>query len=54
MISSTAENVCGASCQGCFIVWGAYIQHNRQTDDGHSGLGKALQAMAKAGVTMKY
>ena len=31
-----------------------YIQHNRQTDDGHSGLGKALQAMAKAGVTMKY
>lgn len=31
-----------------------YIQHNPQIADGLSGLGKALEAMAKAGVTMKY
>jgi predicted SnoaL-like aldol condensation-catalyzing enzyme len=31
-----------------------YIQHNPQIGDGLSGLGAALQAMAKAGVTMKY
>ncbi|MBX5204045.1 SnoaL-like domain-containing protein [Rhizobium sp. NZLR1] len=31
-----------------------YIQHNPQIADGLSGLGAALQAMAKAGVTMKY
>lgn len=31
-----------------------YIQHNPQIGDGLSGLGKALDAMAKAGVTMKY
>ena len=31
-----------------------YVQHNPQIADGLSGLGAALQAMAKAGVTMKY
>ncbi|MCJ0764841.1 nuclear transport factor 2 family protein [Variovorax terrae] len=31
-----------------------YIQHNPQIGDGLSGLGAALQAMAKAGLTMKY
>ena len=31
-----------------------YIQHNPQIADGLSGLGKALEAMAKQGVTMKY
>ena len=31
-----------------------YVQHNPQIADGLSGLGKALEAMAKAGVTMKY
>jgi len=31
-----------------------YIQHNPQIADGLTGLGAALQAMAKAGVTMKY
>lgn len=31
-----------------------YIQHNPQVADQVSGLGTALQAMAKAGVTMKY
>jgi predicted SnoaL-like aldol condensation-catalyzing enzyme len=31
-----------------------YVQHNPQIGDGLSGLGKALEAMAKAGVTMKY
>jgi predicted SnoaL-like aldol condensation-catalyzing enzyme len=31
-----------------------YHQHNPQIADGLSGLGAALQAMAKAGVTMKY
>ncbi|OLC65182.1 MAG: hypothetical protein AUH76_03135 [Candidatus Rokubacteria bacterium 13_1_40CM_4_67_11] len=31
-----------------------YIQHNPQIADGLSGLGKALEAMAKAGVWMKY
>jgi predicted SnoaL-like aldol condensation-catalyzing enzyme len=31
-----------------------YIQHNPQIGDGLSGLGKALEAMAKQGVTMKY
>jgi predicted SnoaL-like aldol condensation-catalyzing enzyme len=31
-----------------------YIQHNQQIGDGLSGLGRALEAMAKAGVTMKY
>lgn len=31
-----------------------YIQHNPQIGDGLSGLGKALEAMAAAGITMKY
>lgn len=31
-----------------------YHQHNPQIADGLSGLGAALQAMAKAGMTMKY
>lgn len=31
-----------------------YHQHNPQVADGLSGLGSALQAMAKAGLTMKY
>ena len=31
-----------------------YIQHNPQIGDGLSGLGAALQAMAKAGVAMRY
>lgn len=31
-----------------------YIQHNPQIADGLSGLGKALEAMAQQGVTMKY
>lgn len=32
----------------------AYVQHNPQIGDGLSGLGAALGAMAKAGITMKY
>lgn len=32
----------------------AYVQHNPQIADGLSGLGAALQAMAKAGITLKY
>ena len=31
-----------------------YIQHNPNIGDGLSGLGTALQAMAKQGITMKY
>jgi len=31
-----------------------YIQHNPQIGDGLTGLGAALQAMAKEGITMKY
>jgi predicted SnoaL-like aldol condensation-catalyzing enzyme len=31
-----------------------YVQHNPQIADGLSGLGAALEGMAKAGVTMKY
>lgn len=31
-----------------------YLQHNPQIADGLSGLGKALEAMAEAGVTLKY
>jgi len=31
-----------------------YIQHNPQIADGLSGLGAALEAMAKQGITMKY
>jgi predicted SnoaL-like aldol condensation-catalyzing enzyme len=32
----------------------AYRQHNPQIGDGLSGLGAALEAMAKVGITMKY
>ena len=32
----------------------AYVQHNPQIANGLSGLGAALEAMAKAGVMMKY
>lgn len=31
-----------------------YVQHNPQIGDGLSGLGAALEAMSKAGITMKY
>jgi predicted SnoaL-like aldol condensation-catalyzing enzyme len=31
-----------------------YVQHNPQIGDGLSGLGKALEALAKLGITMKY
>ena len=31
-----------------------YVQHSPQIGDGLSGLGKALEAMAKAGLVMKY
>ncbi len=31
-----------------------YLQHNPQIGDGLSGLGAALEAMAKEGITMKY
>ncbi len=31
-----------------------YIQHNPQIGDGLSGLGSALEAMAKQGITMKF
>jgi predicted SnoaL-like aldol condensation-catalyzing enzyme len=31
-----------------------YIQHNPQIGDGLSGLGKALEGLAKAGIAMKY
>lgn len=31
-----------------------YVQHNPHIGDGLSGLGQALQVMAKAGITMKY
>jgi predicted SnoaL-like aldol condensation-catalyzing enzyme len=31
-----------------------YVQHNPQIADGLTGLGKALESLAKAGITMKY
>lgn len=31
-----------------------YVQHNPQIGDGLSGLGQALETMAKAGISMKY
>ena len=37
-----------------YIDGDRYVQHNPQIADGLSGLGAALEAMAKAGVTMKY
>jgi predicted SnoaL-like aldol condensation-catalyzing enzyme len=39
---------------GSYIDGAAYTQHNPQIGDGLSGLGAALEAMAKAGITMKY
>ncbi len=37
-----------------YIEGDAYIQHNPNIADGVSGLGAAMAAMAKQGVTMKY
>jgi len=37
-----------------FFDGDSYIQHNPQIANGLSGLGSALEAMAKAGITMKY
>lgn len=37
-----------------YISGDAYVQHNPQIADGLSGLGEALAAMAKQGITMKY
>ena len=37
-----------------FFDGDSYIQHNPQIANGLSGLGAALEAMAKAGITMKY
>lgn len=39
---------------GGYIETNNYIQHNPQIADGLTGLGTALEAMAKAGITMKY
>jgi len=33
---------------------GKYVQHNPQIADGLSGLGTALEALAKAGISLKY
>jgi predicted SnoaL-like aldol condensation-catalyzing enzyme len=38
----------------CYFDGDHYIQHNPQIADGLSGLGAALEAMAKQGVVMKY
>jgi predicted SnoaL-like aldol condensation-catalyzing enzyme len=37
-----------------YIEGNNYIQHNPQIADGPTGLGSALEAMAKAGITLKY
>lgn len=37
-----------------YFAGDAYVQHNPQIANGLSGLGAALEAMAKAGITMKY
>jgi predicted SnoaL-like aldol condensation-catalyzing enzyme len=37
-----------------YIDGDAYTQHNPQIGDGLSGLGAALEAMARAGIAMKY
>lgn len=42
-----------AKLQGYFYG-DAYIQHNPQIGDGLTGLGAALEAMAKQGIAMKY
>lgn len=39
---------------GNYIDGDNYIQHNTEIADGLSGLGKALEAMAKQGITMVY
>lgn len=39
---------------GNYIEGDNYIQHNPDIADGLSGLGKALEAMAKQGITMEY
>ncbi len=39
---------------GAYFDGNSYIQHNPQIADQLSGLGAALEAMAKAGVRMKY
>ena len=39
---------------GRYIDGDHYLQHNPQIADGLSGLGQALDAMARAGVTMRY
>jgi predicted SnoaL-like aldol condensation-catalyzing enzyme len=39
---------------GAYIEGERYVQHNPQIGDGLSGLGSALQALAKQGITMKY
>ncbi|HHI70312.1 MAG TPA: hypothetical protein ENJ91_04870 [Rhodobacteraceae bacterium] len=39
---------------GDFFDGNAYVQHNSQIGDGLDGLGAALTAMAKQGITMKY
>jgi predicted SnoaL-like aldol condensation-catalyzing enzyme len=37
-----------------YFAGDAYVQHNPQVADGLSGLAAALEAMAKAGITMEY
>ncbi|OEO31234.1 hypothetical protein VW23_017255 [Devosia insulae DS-56] len=37
-----------------YFAGDSYIQHNPQIANGLSGLGAALEVMAKAGITMKY
>jgi predicted SnoaL-like aldol condensation-catalyzing enzyme len=39
---------------GGYFDGDSYIQHNPHIGDGLSGLGKALETMAKRGITMKY
>jgi predicted SnoaL-like aldol condensation-catalyzing enzyme len=39
---------------GDYIIGDNYVQHNPNIGDGLSGLGKALEAMAKAGIALKF
>lgn len=39
---------------GDYIDGDHYVQHNANIGDGLSGLGKALEAMAKAGIALKF
>ncbi|MBW4026202.1 nuclear transport factor 2 family protein [Acidipila rosea] len=39
---------------GDYIAGDNYVQHNPYIGDGLSGLGKALEAMAREGITLKY